>query len=380
MDILRRTLPMNLSTIALSLAAVLRADDSSVAVPTVVRAEPASEWNSRFAGKEGWIGGDCVYSAVLSRNRVLWLFGDSLLGSVRDGRREGAVMVNNTLGVQAREGKDASIRFVSGKGKDGKRAAVFVPSDDKGWFWPQAPIRLGDRLFVFLPQIERSKEPGVFGFRHVAQWLAVVENPDDEPEKWKVKQHRLPFATFRPDRDRSWGSAVLEDGGHLYVYGYDEEKGKGIGKKRLTVARVPVGKMTDFAAWRFRTADGWSDKPEDAAPLADAMASEFSVSRAPGGKGYIAVYTQNGLGERIVGRFADAPVGPWSAPRLLYLCPEMKKDKGVFSYAAKAHPWASTGDELLVSYCVNTWEFARLFRDAAVYRPRFVRVKLGPAK
>ena len=37
-------------------------------------------------------------------------------------------------------------------------------------------------------------------------------------------------------------------------------------------------------------------------------------------------------------------------------------------------------DELLVSYCVNTWEFARLFRDDAVYRPRFVRVKLRLAK
>jgi hypothetical protein len=58
----------------------------------------------------------------------------------------------------------------------------------------------------------------------------------------------------------------------------------------------------------------------------------------------------------------------------------MGKDKGVFSYTAKAHAWAATGDELLVSYCVNTWEFARLFRDDTVYRPRFVRVKLRLAK
>jgi hypothetical protein len=350
------------------------------AVPTVVRAEPDPEWNARFAGKEGWIGGDGVYSAVLARDRILWLFGDSLLGSVRDGRREGAVMVNNTVGVQAKDGKDASIRFVAGKEKDRKATAVFAPEDAKGWFWTQAAIRSGDRLFVFLPQIERGKERGPFGFRQVAQWLAVVENPDDEPEKWRVKQHRLPFASFGTDRERSWGSAVLEDGGRLYVYGYDEERGKGIGKKRLTVARVPAGKLTDFGAWEFRTADGWSDRPGDAAPLADGLASEFSVSRAPGGDGYVAVYTENGLGERIVGRFADAPEGPWSAPLLLYRCPEMGKDRGVFSYAAKAHAWASKGDELLVSYCVNAWEFARLFRDAEVYRPRFVRVKLGPAK
>src|SRR5438132_1310728 len=64
--------------------------------PAVVRAEPAPEWNARFAGKEGWIGGDGVYSVVLARDRILWLFGDSLLGTARNGRRDGAVMVNNT--------------------------------------------------------------------------------------------------------------------------------------------------------------------------------------------------------------------------------------------------------------------------------------------
>jgi hypothetical protein len=31
----------------------------------------------------------------------------------------------------------------------------------------------------------------------------------------------------------------------------------------------------------------------------------------------------------------------------------------------------------LISYCVNSWEFARLFREEELYRPRFVRVRLG---
>jgi hypothetical protein len=99
----------------------------------------------------------------------------------------------------------------------------------------------------------------------------------------------------------------------------------------------------------------------------------------PGGKGYVLVYTENGLGDRVLGRFSNAPEGPWSAPVLLYKCPEMGKDKGVFSYAGKAHPWAAK-DELLISYCVNTWEFARLFREEGVYRPLFVRVRLGTKK
>src|SRR5262245_21921458 len=106
------------------------------AVPTVEKATPAPEWDSKFAGKKGWIGGDGVYSVALGRKRILWLFGDTLLGTVKEKRRTGATMVNNTIAVQSGRGKDAEIRFVTGKAKDGKPAAFFTPSDGKGWLWP----------------------------------------------------------------------------------------------------------------------------------------------------------------------------------------------------------------------------------------------------
>jgi hypothetical protein len=348
-------------------------------VPTVLKAEPAPEWEAKFAGNKGWIGGDGVYSAVLPARRVLWLFGDTLLGEVRDGRRDGAIMVNNTIGLQNGHGKEAAINFAAGRSRDGKAAAFFVPADGRGWFWPQAAICTGGRLFIFLAQIDKTGDPGVFGFRQVGQWLAVIENPDKEPKTWRPRQHKLPFASFEKGRSRSWGSAVLEVDDYLYIYGW-EERGKQIGVRRLTVARVPTKKLDDFTAWRFRTAQGWSDQAADVVSQADGLASEFSVSKMPGRKGYVVVYTENGLSDRILARFAAAPEGPWSAPLLLYRCPEMTKDKGLFSYAAKAHVWAACPDELLVSYCVNTWDFARLFREAKVYRPKFVRVRLSPAK
>ena len=365
--------------VAVGLHPVEQAQAAPPPVPTVLEAEPASEWNAKFAGKKGWIGGDGAYTAVLKGQRVLWLFGDTLLGTVRDGKRTGAAMVNNTVGVQTGQGKEDAIRFFAGKVKGDKPTAIFVPTDGKGWFWPQAAVRVRDRLFVFLPQIDKGKEPGVFGFRQVGQWLAVIDNPDEEPLQWRMKLHQEPFARFGPTRVRSWGSAVLADGDYLYVYGY-QEQGKALDRRKLLVGRVLADKLADFAAWRFHTSEGWSEKPEDATALAAGLATEFSVSRMPDGKGYVLVYTENGLGDRIVGRFAKTAAGPWSAPVLLYRCPEMAKDKGVFCYAAKAHPWAAKDDELLISYCVNTWEFARLFREEKLYRPQFVRVKLKPAK
>ena len=292
----------------------------------------------------------------------------------------GARMVNNTLGIQTGLGKDARIEFLSGKSKDGKATAFFVPEDGKGWFWPQAAIWVRDKLFVFLPHIEKTSEPGAFGFKHVGQTLAVIRNPNEHPEKWQVKYHKIPFVEFTASWEKSWGSALLMEDKLLYIFGYDEERGKGLGRRQLTVARVPAEKLADFSAWRFRTSTGWSDKPTDAAPLANGLATEFSVSPLPSGKGYVLVYTENGLGDRIVGRFAETPEGPWSAPVLLYQCPEMAKDKGVFSYAAKAHPWAGNTTDLVISYCVNSWKFERLFTDDAIYRPKFIRVTLMMGK
>jgi hypothetical protein len=347
------------------------------APPVVRRAEPAPEWDAKFVGSEGWIGGDGVYSAPLGRDRVLWLFGDSFVGSVKDGRRVGAVMVNNAVAVQAGRGAEASLRFITGKTTDGKPSAIFTPTDAQGFFWPQAAVVRGGRLVVFLAHIEKAGAPGPFGFKHVGERLAVIEYPGDEPEKWRAKPVELPFAEFGAKRERSWGSAVLAAGDSLYVFGYDEAKGGGLGRRELIVARAPADKPEDFKAWRFRTADGWSEKPEESAVLAGGLATEFSVSRRPGGKGLVLVYTENGIGGRVVARFAAAPEGPWSEPVLLFTCPEAK-EKGLFCYAAKAHPWAAGADELLVSYCVNAHDFGRIVRDASVYRPKFVRVKFVP--
>jgi len=108
------------------------------------------------------------------------------------------------------------------------------------------------------------------------------------------------------------------------------------------------------------------------------MASEYSVT--PFGRRFVAVYTEKGLSPRILGRTADHPWGQWSAPAVLYECPEMARDKKLFCYGAKAHPTLSTGHELIVSYIVNSFDFWQVAREADVYWPRFVRVTLAPSE
>ncbi|MGH7134446.1 MAG: hypothetical protein ACREHD_01825, partial [Pirellulales bacterium] len=227
----------------------------------VIKAEAAPEWNARFNGSEGWIGGDGVYSTRLDDDRVLFLFGDTLIGTVRDSRRAGATMVNNTVGFLPTKPVQASIRFVAGRTDSDEPAAVFRPSDGPGWFWPQGAVQLEGRLFVFLAQIEKSGDEGVFGFKQIGQALAVIQNPSADPAKWNSEQHPMPFVQFDGTHERVWGSALLVDDDCVYIYGI-EERGKKLGSKRLMVARSPPGKLADFAAWRFRTREGWSEKPE----------------------------------------------------------------------------------------------------------------------
>ncbi|HEY2911267.1 MAG TPA: DUF4185 domain-containing protein [Gemmataceae bacterium] len=338
--------------------------------PVVLSAAPAEEWNARFRQNDGWVGGDGAYSVPLSDRKTLWLFSDTWVGSIRDGRRSDVKMVNNTIGIQKGNGRDAAVTFAIRK-TDGKPRAMLAPPEGSGWFWIYAGIAHKGKVHVFLPRIEKSGG-GAFGFKQIEQWFGTIANPDTDPTEWKVAYAKLPFAKFAKEASVSFGSALLKDGEWIYIYGYRQVRGK----RSMLVARAPADRLADFDTWRFLADGQWKASAADARPVATGLATEFSVSYLPGLKKYAAVYTENGLGDRIVGRFADGPAGPWSEPVLFYTCPEMKADKKVFCYAAKAHPHLASENELIVTYCVNAFQLAPVLADARLYWPNFVRVKL----
>lgn len=344
--------------------------------PTVVKAEPLPELDARFHRTEGWVGGDGAFSVPVSDKRTLWLFSDTWVGSIRDGKRSGVAMVNNTVGVQDGTGSDTKLTFAIARADDGKPKALFAPADGRGWFWLYAGIQAEDKLHVFLPRFEKTKEPGAFGFRNVDLWLGTVTNPSDTPTTWKVNYAKIPFADFRAEQKRSFGSALLRVEDQIYIYGYDEKPGKPSLSRQLLIGRVPADKLTDFGAWQFLADGKWKEDAAEAVGLVDGLATEFSVSYLPSLKQYALVYTERGLSDRIVGRFSATPEGPWSEPVLLYKCPEMKQSKKVFTYAAKAHPHLANGNELVISYVVNAYDLAPVMADAELYWPRFVRVVL----
>jgi hypothetical protein len=344
--------------------------------PSVVKAEPDAKLTAAFRQTDGWVGGDGAFSVRLSDTRAVWLFSDSWVGRIRDGKRKDVAMVNNAVGVQDGTGPDAKFTFFTQTNAKGKPAAFFVPPDGKGWFWLFAGHAAGGKLHVFLPRFEKAEGAPGFGFKAVDLWLGTVSNPEQEPTKWKIEYAKVPFASFDGKRKFAFGSAALTAGNDTYVYGYEEVPGKPFASRKLLVARAPKDKLADFDAWRFYANGEWKPDVKDATSQAGALGAEFSVSYVSGLKQYAMVTTENGLSDRIVGRFAPSPTGPWTDPVLLYTCPEMKKDKKLFTYAGKAHPHLAGDNELVISYAVNSGDLGQVINDAELSWPNFVRVQL----
>ena len=96
----------------------------------------------------------------------------------------------------------------------------------------------------------------------------------------------------------------------------------------------------------------------------------------PSLKRFVLVTTENGLSDKIVARTAVEPWGPWSEARVIYKCPEVGLSPRVFCYAGKARVVPGGAGELLVSHAFNSHDFWEVVRDARLYWPRFVRVRL----
>ncbi|MHC4596101.1 MAG: protein kinase domain-containing protein [Planctomycetota bacterium] len=339
---------------------------------------PLPEYDALFTRTEGWTGGDAVYSVALADDITLWLYGDTWIGDVVDGRHNGATMVNNTIGLQ--RGKDpttASVKFFWGTTKEGKPAAFIRPTDGTGWFWIGDGIVADGKLYLFAGQIVKTDEKGTWGFKYIETWLVEVENPHDEPLAWRVRQYKIPYGRYSKDGNLFFGSAVMRDGDFVYIYGSSEDWSKGMGGRSMIIARVRFDEMTDFGKWRFFSDGNWQSDMAGICEHFDGTADGFSVCYQPAIKQYVVVYTENGLSENIMMRFSPTPVGPWSSAYKVFECPEVEWHETYFCYAAKAHSEISKKGELIVTYVCNSTDFWKMAADTRIYRPRFLRINFN---
>jgi hypothetical protein len=337
---------------------------------------PLPAWDAAFDRNSGWVGGDGAYSTDLGRGRALWLFGDTFVGRVEEGRRAGARLIANSLAVQQGEQPGAALfEFFYGTDAGGLPQAAFTPAEGGTWFWPYHAVRTPAGLFLFLLQVERTDPASVFGFRVQSVSLARVADPDAPPAAWRPELRRIPGTDGR----RLLGAGVLTVDGVCYIYGTLEDPAPGAGRRQAILARVPAERLWDFPEWRFFAEEGWVPEAGRATPICADVASEFSVSYQAGIGRYVMVSSAAGLSPEMVVRYAAAPEGPWSAPTPFFRCPEAGWDPRVFCYAAKGHPEIDpASDGLTVTYVANATDLALVESDARLYRPRFLRLRFSP--
>jgi hypothetical protein len=341
--------------------------------------ETLPRYEALFHRPSGWTGGDGIYSAALGDNRLLWLFGDTLIGKFEDGRRVQVRLISNSVAIQTgREPGETSVDFFYRTLPDDRPAAFASPEDGLGWFWPYHAVRTPDGLYLFLLQVQRTDTNSAFAFKPVANWLGFIDNPDSPPDRWVISQRRVPWGNER----RLFGSWVMIREGHCYIYGFVEEGSEGRTRKHMILARAPVEELGDFKAWRFFADGEWVAEVDRAGSICENVAAEFSVSFQPSLEKYVLVYSEGVLSGSIAVRLSPTPHGPWTSPRRVYRCPEAKQDPRLFCYAAKGHPEiSSTPEELIVTYASNSMDFQIIQSDANLYLPKFLRIRfLDPAR
>jgi hypothetical protein len=328
------------------------------AATTTPLAEPAPEFDRLFQRTgDGWTGGDGTLSVALPDGRTAWLFGDTLLGTVRPDqtRAKNTPFIRNSLVVQ--NGPDLTTRHGQAGGAP---SAFFAAPSQRAWFWPGDGTVEGGRLHLFLHGFTLEK-PELWAWRWTGTARATLSLPD-----------LTAIATAKAPSDNGilYGVCILETDTDTYIYGTQDQRQP----KEAHVARAPAGRIE--AAWRYFDGHQWSTAANDSAPILTGVSTQYSVIQACQGYYLFSMDGRVPFSNLIVAYRSRTPTGPWQGPQTVYQAPEANTQ--IAAYNPFAHTQFTDRGRVLVSYNVNhVSDPDALFRDATIYRPRFIRVDLG---
>jgi hypothetical protein len=328
----------------------------------------APEWNQMFQSSNGWIGADVAYSVPLGPEKRLWLFGDTFVGQIRNGKRKAEKMIHSSIAIQEQNDRP---RFYFPVNKKHAPESFIQSPGPRTYFWLGDGVRTKEALYFFLQEVKWINDTA-WGFNCVGTWLVCVENPDDDPANWKMTKYKLPFADLADGQVAILGAEILKTDDYIYIYGYSNRTNSTSMKNQI-VARARPDEFGDSSSWEFCSNGFWTKDFDKVAAVFSGTGAEGSVSWQPFLKKFVFIYS-DGIGGAIDMRTAMAPEGPWSTPIKLYQCPERKISPSVFCYAAKGHPEVSETNELLISYASNSESFSEVMNNPRIYVPRFIRL------
>ena len=382
----------------------------------------AEEWDRIFTqdgpgkglepeGSPGWAGGDSTYSLLLPNGDTAFFFSDSYVGEWPATKGDGTV-TRTARGLRTTElncfppfcDPPASVfrprnsivvlnkartvmkTLVGAKDESGLSTSYFAEPSEGLVYWMGDAIVHHRSIVVFLHKFDsKLRFHGAAVAQLNARTLAIEKLAE-------LRNHSA--------RDIHWGTAMLIQGPHLYIYG----KGTRDDKKVAFVARVDAKSTTeqilDVSKWQVWDGRSWVGGVENAVsivPRGDSVSDEFNIVRASisGKQTYIlaAIDTAVPFGswKDITLYSSCVPEGPFTGKHVVYRMPESgsfsvpglpsasRLKESLVVYNPHIHSQFSEAGRLLISYNINRQHNAdSIYIDG--YRPRFVSVPISGLK
>jgi len=334
--------------------------------------------------EKGWLGSDDAHSIPLSNKKILWLFGDTPIGVIKDGKRvldNPYDFINNCIAIQDLTVSPSNNVEFFWKSNEGKPSSFFPHQEGTAgnYYWPTMGTILNNELFIFCYPVE----PPI----NIPDTVLIrIPNPQEPPLQWIQKAYDLKLGNVH----QGFHSAIFIEKPYLYCLGYDDPNGV-VSERRTVLARV---KIADLLAGRLGDAyefwvDGdkgpqWGSEPKNLVTLFEPGVTETGIQYIKEWGLFICI-TYQAEEPHIYITTATSLTGPWSKPVCIYHITEHNLPFNIMSYAVRPHPELSTKPgELILTYATSpVWEDLDKMYDKeglSLYYPRFLRVQLelGP--
>jgi hypothetical protein len=336
--------------------------------------------NLLYPQASGWIGGDNAHSIPLSDSEVLWLFSDTLIGTVSSGTRSLQAFINNSIAIHDTSGSPpGTVQYYWDTSSGNNSFFPHQVGTPGQWYWPNAGVLLEGELFIYC----NSLNPGGGGFAEIAGTTLIrIPNPDDNPDLWVQNAFDTGLPASLGGEDFTVAATYVEDP-YLYILTLTGNGGfgsQGIG--RALISDITAGGLGEvFEFWTSGVGgDDWRSSLTGLIQLFPGGVTETEIYYEELLDLYF-TFTYNVFDPNLTIRTAPSLTGPWSAEACVYQVPEFQLDPAnIIVYEFRSHPELSSAPgELVVSYQTN-WigpnGFNNLFTPAGldIYYPHFLRL------
>ena len=342
---------------------------------SLLRATKDPAFTEFFRQTNGWNAGDGALSISLSDGRVIWLFGDSYINQLNPETGALPCLFNARNAVLVQSSNDSTAPKTLSNSNSGSQTFFYPPEAKPGasWpcFWPGPGFQISNTVYIYLSEIDKTPQGGMWGFKGVGQSWVKLSFPD-----LKIIEYvKLPvfngisFACgFVPD----------EPSGLVYAYGNKRTRTS----SDVYVARFPAA--APEGRWSFWDGQQWVGDAAKAAVITKGTSTSVNICRV---KGKLLLITTEfsvacDQGKEIYISTSTQFTGPFSRPRSIYAVDDLVKGHRPFFYAAVPHPeFINAQNELLIVYSINGYEpcipsCVDGKMDPDYYRPRAIRLKL----